>query len=97
MNSHVERFNKTIQDEFIDYHSYLLINPDEFNRELIDYLIFYNIQRVHYAFKNKLSPIQFMIQWRKKQLTLAAQTNLRINSLFNRAQECKMGWHYTFT
>lgn len=40
MNAHLERFNLTIQKEFIDYHSFLLLNPDQFNRRLIDYLIF---------------------------------------------------------
>ena len=63
MNAHVERFNRTIQEEFIDYHSFLLKEPDAFNRKLIDYLIFYNTERVHGAFKNKLSPVQFMLQW----------------------------------
>ena len=61
MNAHIERFNRTIQDEFIDFHTYLLINPEEFNQKLIDCLIFYNTERVHYAFQNKLSPIQFMV------------------------------------
>lgn len=61
MNAHLERFNRTIQDEFIDYHSFLLSNPDEFNRKLIDYLIFYNTKRVHCAFQNKFSPLQFMM------------------------------------
>ncbi len=61
MNTHIERFNRTIQEEFIDYHSYLLINPDDFNRKLIDYLIFYNTKKVHKAFQNKFSPVQFML------------------------------------
>ena len=63
MNAHLERFNRTIQEEFIDYNSFLLKDPDLFNRKLMDYLIFYNTLRVHHAFKNKLSPIQFMLQW----------------------------------
>ena len=33
MNAHVERFNRTIQEEFIDYHEQLLITPNEFNRQ----------------------------------------------------------------
>ncbi len=83
MNAHLERFNRTIQDEFIDYHSYLLINPDEFNQKLMDYLIFYNTERVHYAFQNKLSPIQFMLSLPMPQIIL------------NMPQECKIGWHHT--
>jgi len=84
MNAHVERFNRTIQDEFIDYHISDLLYPEIFNTKLIDYLIFYNTERVHYAFQNKLSPVQFMISIQKsKQLIL------------NMPQECNIGWHYT--
>ncbi len=83
MNAHLERFNRTIQDEFIDYHSYLLINPDEFNRKLMNYLIFYNTERVHCAFQNKLSPVQYMLSLPIPRIIL------------NRAQECKTRWHYT--
>jgi len=83
MNAHLERFNRTIQDEFIDYHAHLLIDPDEFNRKLMDYLIFYNTKRVHYAFQNKLSSIQYMLSLPLPQIIL------------NMPQECKTGWHYT--
>lgn len=54
MNAHVERFNRTIQDEFVDYHMPELATPDLFNRKLVDYLVWYNTDRVHYAFQNKL-------------------------------------------
>ena len=84
MNVHVERFNRTIQDEFIDYHISDLLYPELFNTKLIDYLIFYNTERVHYAFQNKLSPVQFMITIQEtKQFIL------------NMSQECRSGWHYT--
>lgn len=83
MNAHLERFNRTIQDEFIDFHTYLLINPEEFNQKLIDYLIFYNTERVHYAFQNKLSPIQFIMNWQRSQ------------TIFQIPQESKIGWYYT--
>lgn len=83
MNAHLERFNGTIQDEFVDFHNYLLSDPDEFNRQLIDYLIFYDTERVHRAFQNKLSPLQFMINW---------QTNFQRSKL---PLECKIGLHYT--
>ena len=47
MNARVERFNRTIQEEFIDYHITELLNPDIFNALLVDQLIFHNIDRVH--------------------------------------------------
>lgn len=83
MNSHIERFNRTIQEEFVDYNSYLLINPDDFNRKLVDYLIFYNTKRAHYAFQNRLSPVQFMMLLQPAQLILKMPL------------ESKIGWHYT--
>lgn len=81
MNAHCERFNRTLQDEFIDFHKSDLLNPDIFNNKILEYLIWYNTKRVHYAFKNKLSPIQFI---------LSLQTNN-----FNLPQKCKVGWTYT--
>jgi len=81
MNAHCERFNRTIQDEFINFHKTDLLNPDIFNNKIVDYLVWYNTKRVHHAFKNKLSPIQFI------------QT-LQVNN-FNLPQECKVGWTYT--
>ena len=81
MNAHVERFNRTLQEEFIDFHASLLLNPEAFNRKLVDYLIFYNIERVHFAFENKLSPVQFMLQ--SPYYELAG------------SRDCKMRWPYT--
>ncbi|MBI4159933.1 transposase [Candidatus Wolfebacteria bacterium] len=83
MNAHRERFNRTIQEEFVDYNSNLLANPNDFNRKLVDWLIWYNTDRVHYAFQNKLSPVQFMLQ-------LPQQTVAKMST------ECKSGWPYTF-
>jgi transposase InsO family protein len=69
MNAHCERFNRTIQEEFIDYHIPKLLEPERFNPVLMDYLIWYNTKRVHYAFQNKLTPVQFI----QEQLTKLPQ------------------------
>lgn len=95
MNAHVERFNRTIQEEFIDYFSYLLIHPDDFNRRLIDYLTFYNIDRVHHAFQNKLSPVQYMMRWQERALASVTPASQIINKSSLMLQECQTGWHYT--
>jgi len=63
MNAHIERFNRTIQEEFADYHRHLLLQPERFNEKLIDWLIFYNTKRVHHAFMNKLTPIGKMLEY----------------------------------
>lgn len=84
MNAHLERFNRTIQDEFVDFHTPELIEPDVFNRKLIDWLIWYNTKRPHFAFKNKLSPVQFILSlFKNKKLSLLPQ-------------ECNFGWTYTW-
>jgi transposase InsO family protein len=70
MNAHGERFNRSIQEEFVDYHEDILFTDlNAFNHRLTDYLIWFNGQRPHWALKRKsatghpqlLSPIQFLI------------------------------------
>lgn len=61
MNAHCERFNRTIQEEFIDYHDAELLNPALFNRKLADWLIWYNAERPHWSLNLK-SPIQFLTE-----------------------------------
>jgi transposase InsO family protein len=70
MNAHCERFNRTLQDEFIDYHeSDLFYNLASFNDRLMDYLLWFNGQRPHFALnlhpKNAqpflLSPVQYLL------------------------------------
>jgi len=61
MNAHCERFNRAIQEEYIDYHASELMNMEKFNTNLMDYLIWYNTQRPHWSLNLK-SPIQFILQ-----------------------------------
>lgn len=83
MNAHVERFNKTIQEDFVNYRYQLLRDDiDEFNRQLMDWLIFYNTDRAHFAFQNKMTPLQFMMSNQK-----SLPTNI--------ALESKIGCGYT--
>ena len=60
MNAHCERFNRTIQEEFVDYHSNALLDPVVFNQKLIPWLVWYNTQRPHWGLGLK-SPMQFML------------------------------------
>jgi len=60
MNAHAERFNRSIQEEFIEFHKDLLFTDiDAFNNKLLDYLIWFNEDRPHYAL-NLQSPMQFL-------------------------------------
>jgi transposase InsO family protein len=81
MNAHIERFNRTIQDDYVDYHQRDLEFLDRFNNKLLDWLFWYNAERPHYAFKNKFSPLEFMM-------------SLETNN-FNLPQKCNLGWTYT--
>ena len=83
MNAHSESFNGTIQEEFVDYHLNLLFDDtDQFNEKLKEYLTFYNTKRVHWAFKNKLAPLEVL-----------ANSDYYLNQL---PAECRNGWGYAF-
>ena len=59
-NSVVERFNRTLQEEFVWENQHLLVDDiQEFNRRLMDYLIFYNTQRSP-ASLSYLSPLKYL-------------------------------------
>lgn len=59
MNAHCERFNRTIQEEYVNFHANELIVPERFNQGLIRYLLWYNTERPHWGIGLK-SPIQFI-------------------------------------
>jgi transposase InsO family protein len=62
MNAHAERFNRTLQEEFIEFHKDLLFQDlDAFNDKLLDYLIWFNESRPHYALGLR-SPMQFLAE-----------------------------------
>ena len=61
MNSHVERFNRTLSEEFIDHNRTLLRDDlDGFNQKLVDYLLWYNAERPHESLSLR-SPLQCII------------------------------------
>lgn len=61
MNAHVERFNRTLDEEFLQSHRALLRDDVRmFNDKLIDWLLWYNGERPHYAL-GQVSPFRFMM------------------------------------
>jgi transposase InsO family protein len=60
-NGHVEKFNRTIQEEFIDQNSVLLEDTNKFNLKLIDWLLWYNTKRPHWSL-NLMSPVDYLIK-----------------------------------
>lgn len=69
MNAHVERFNRTLQEEFLDYHEDLLVDPMVFNRQMIPWLLWYNGERPHWGL-NLQSPVQFLMKQKPEQCKL---------------------------
>jgi transposase InsO family protein len=62
MNAHAERFNRTIQESFVDYHEELLFTDLAlFNRKLADWLVVPDTERPHH-FLGQQSPLSFLLQ-----------------------------------
>ena len=59
MNAHAERFNRTIQEEFVDYHEPELLDPTTFNIELVKHLLWHNTERPHWSLDLQ-SPLDFI-------------------------------------
>jgi putative transposase len=60
-NGHVEKFNRTIQEEFVDQNEMWLDDISAFNRRMIDWLLWYNTERPHWSL-NLLSPVDYLIK-----------------------------------
>lgn len=60
-NAFIERFNRTVQEEFIDAHLEFLPDTILFNRKLVDYLLYYNTVRPHQSLKY-LTPMGYMLK-----------------------------------
>jgi len=59
-NGHIEKYNRTIQEEFVDWNEILLEDVDSFNNKLMDWLIWYNTKRFHWSL-NLTSPVDYLI------------------------------------
>lgn len=59
VNGMVERFNRTMQEEFINRNDDILFDKEKFNQKLTNYLIWYNTKRPHYSL-GQISPTKYM-------------------------------------
>lgn len=66
-NSVLERFNRSIQEEFVDLLDIDFEDVEEFNRLLTDWLIEYNSVRPHETL-DYLTPLEYIDQRREKEL-----------------------------
>ena len=61
MNCYIERFNRTIQEEFVDFNlNTLAYDLNKFNDKLINWLLWYNTKRPHHSL-GLISPMKFII------------------------------------
>lgn len=61
MNAEIERFNRTLSEAFIQKHRMLLAyDLDAFNRELMDWLLWYNTRRPHWSI-GLISPLRYIV------------------------------------
>ena len=61
MNCYVERFNRTLKEEFANWkREKLAYFLDKFNLEMMNYLIWYNTERPHWSL-GLISPMRFII------------------------------------
>ncbi len=61
INGVIERYQRTLQEEFLEPNLDLIYHPKLFNDKLVDYLLFYNTKRVHESLGFK-SPLDYLIK-----------------------------------
>jgi len=61
MNAEIERFNRTLSEAFIQQNRHLLAyNLPEFNRKLMEWLLWYNTRRPHWSL-GLISPLRYIV------------------------------------
>ncbi len=59
-NGHLERFNRTIQEQFVSDYIDSIDEPEDFNSALMKYLIWYNTEKPHRGIGN-LPPLKYYL------------------------------------
>ena len=57
---HIEKYNRTIQEEFIDQNEIWFDDISEFNKKMLDWILWYNTKRYHWGL-NLISPVDYLI------------------------------------
>ena len=61
INGVVERYNRTVQEEFVDQQIDLIHNQKVFSKKLAEYLLFYNTKRVHQSLHYE-TPMDYILK-----------------------------------
>ena len=67
----VERFNRTIQEEFLVRQDEITYNKDLFNQKLTNYLIWYNTKRPHESLSYD-TPVEYVEKILDNEVTLSS-------------------------
>ncbi len=59
-NGLLERFNRTVQEQCVNFHLDYIDEPDDFNLHLMDYLIWYNTERPHRGI-GRIPPLRYYL------------------------------------
>jgi transposase InsO family protein len=59
-NAYIERFNRSIQEEFVDNNLEYFFETDKFNERMMEYLVYYNQVRPHKSLKNQ-TPLGYLV------------------------------------
>lgn len=60
-NGYIERFNRSIQEQYINWNMEEIKDIEGFNRGLMDYLLWYNIEKPHRGLQGE-TPVNFLIK-----------------------------------
>ena len=61
INAYIERFNRTLREEFLNVNGILIKEKDDFNKLLIDWLVYYNSKRPLFSLNLK-ALLQFLVE-----------------------------------
>ena len=61
INTYIERYNRTLQEEFINPNLDTIHDKGVFLKKLTDYLIYYNTERPHHSLNLK-SPLEYFVE-----------------------------------
>jgi hypothetical protein len=73
INGCIERFNRTLKEEFINNYLHLIDDLPRFREKLVDYLVFYNTERPHKTLGLK-SPLDYLVSQGATSKMIATRT-----------------------
>lgn len=61
-NAYVERFNRTLEEHYVEWYADTIVNLDKFNYHLVNYMLWYNTKKPH-AGLGKDPPLQYFLKY----------------------------------